>query len=386
LKILGLFLNNELRTGGHIRCLELMEGLAAKGNQVVVLLNEALQYEPRHFSGLRLAAAYRRKSYPPASLVFRRSIESWLDGSGASERPDLVIALGETHFPAALAVKKRLGAPILFGYQSNTVREATISLGENLLRPRPFALALINLAYYRRYETRIARTCDAIVFQSPYDRDDYLSRNPRAAGKSFVVGGNIGPPRFTEESRGKNRGQSLRKILFMGTLGERKGLRYLVEAFGLLWAEGRRDLELHVAGPGLPKDRARYESFAAERGFAEALTFYGRVPSTFPLMEACDLMVAPSLFDSYPDVILLALHSGIPVIGSRAGGIPDMLADPELLFPPRDAASIAAILRRCLDEPGYYARLRAASAARREVFLFDWPAAWERVAMEVLPT
>jgi len=222
------------------------------------------------------------------------------------------------------------------------------------------------------------------VFQSQFDRADFVMRNQRAAGKSHVIGGNIGPPRFTEESRGLNKSTSLRKILFMGTLGERKGLRYLLQAFDILWAEGRHQLELHVAGPGTEADRAPLQRYVAERGFKEKVTFYGRVPSTFPLMAECDIMVAPSLFDSYPDVVLLGLHVGIPVLGSRVGGISDMLVHEGLLFPPRDGPAIASILRRCLDEPKRYEELRALSAERREHFLFDWSAEWESVAGKVL--
>jgi glycosyltransferase involved in cell wall biosynthesis len=85
----------------------------------------------------------------------------------------------------------------------------------------------------------------------------------------------------------------------------------------------------------------------------------------------------PSLFDSYPNTVLEALHVGIPVIGSRVGGIPDQLVHDELLFPPMDAEAIASRIERCVREPGYYARLRELCAERRESFLFDWPGAWE---------
>jgi glycosyltransferase involved in cell wall biosynthesis len=383
-RILGIFLNNEVRTGGHIRCLELMEGLAKRGHQVTVLLNSDLQYVPRFFSEIRLAAAYKRKSFPPASTIFRWATEAWLESGGLADKPDLVIFFGEVHFRAGLAVKNRFRVPVLFGLQSNIVREMTISIKENVFHPLRLASILFDLLRYRLYEARIARACDAIVFQSAFDRDDFLSRNRHPAGRALVIGGNIGLPRFTEESRGLNESTALKKILFMGTLGERKGLRYLFEAFGILLAEGRQGLELHVAGPGTEQQRAWFERYASKGGFEGSVTFYGRVPSTFPLMAECDLMVVPSLFDSYPDVVLLGLHSGIPVIGSRTGGIPDMLVHEELLFPPLDGAAIASVLRRCLDTPGRYAELRALSAERRAHFLFDWPAAWEKAAAEVV--
>jgi glycosyltransferase involved in cell wall biosynthesis len=382
MNILGIFLNNEIRTGGHIRCLELMEGLAERGDIVTVLLNSDLDYRPCHFSEVRLSAKYKRRSFPPASFVFAKATDAWLDMGGPRAKPDFILVFGETHFNSALVARKRLLAPIMIGLQSNAVREALISLKENALRPPKLARALVDLVHYRIYERRISHSCDAIIFQSPFDRDDFLSRNRDASKKTYIIGGHIGPPRFTPENQGLNSSTSMRKILFMGTLGERKGLRYLFDGFGILRDEGRRGLELHVAGPGTEKQRAWFEGYAASRGFADAVTFYGRVPSTFPLMASCDIMVAPSLFDSYPDVILLALHAGIPVVGSRVGGISAMLEADELLFAPRDGAAIASILRRCLDDPEHYARLRSLCASRRDIFHFDWPAAWEKVASE----
>ena len=382
--ILGVFLNKELRTGGHIRCLELMEGLAQKGHVVTVLLNDALEYQPKSFSAVKLSAPYRRRGLPRASAVFRRASAALIRARGLTAEPQIVIAFGETHFGAAEAVGKAFGASVILGYQSNSVQEALISIKENAFLPHRVVRAVLSLLIFRIYEIRIARSCNALVFQSAYDRDDFLGRNRAAIGKSFVIGGNIGLPRFTAATRGLNASESLRKILFMGALGERKGLRYLLQAFKILRSEGHDGIQLHVAGPGSRQERGSYERYCARHGLTGSVTFHGRVSDTFPLMAECDIVVVPSLFDSYPDVILLALHAGIPVVGSRVGGIPEMLMHPDLLFPPRNGPAIASILRRYLNEPSRYAELRALSSARCERFHFDWPAAWENVAAEVL--
>ena len=384
LNIIGVFLSKEIRTGGHIRCLELMEGLAERGNNVKVLLNSILEYNPHHFSGIRLKVNYKRNGFPPASFVFKQRVKDWMVNGNLQEVPDLIIVFGETHLLAAVEIKSRFNITILFGLQSNTVRETSIALQEKGRNPMRLARKLFEFFHYKYLERRITEACDGIVFQSTYDRDDFLERNKNSQGKSYIIGGNIGPPRFTEDSCNLNHSKSVRKILFMGTLGERKGLRYLFDAYAFLWDEGKHDLELHIAGPGMEAQRIWFEEYAKEHGFLESVTFYGRVPSTFPLMSSCDIMVAPSLFDSYPDVVLLALHTGIPVIGSSTGGIPDMLKYDDLLVPPGDGEAIASVLLRCLDEPGYYSKLREFCNSRREKFLFNWPEAWEQVAAKVV--
>jgi glycosyltransferase involved in cell wall biosynthesis len=114
------------------------------------------------------------------------------------------------------------------------------------------------------------------------------------------------------------------------------------------------------------------------------VTFPGRVASPFPVIIDGDLLVVPSLFDSYPNTVLEALHVGTPVIGSRVGGIPDMLRFDELLFPPMNAEAIADRIERCVHEPAYYKRLRELCAERRVAFQFDWSEAWERAIRERL--
>jgi len=381
MKILGIFLNNELRTGGHRRYLELMEDLARRGDRVVVLLNEALDYTPGHFEAIRARARYRRGGAMPIALVYRRAVARAVPAvaEALGEAPDWVLVHGETHFFAGEAAARRLGASLAFGHRSNAVREQLMKLtelredGAGATRAR--LLAWYELQKYRRYEKIIARRADLVVFQSSYDRDDFRSRAPSLGGKAAVVNGNIGQPRFAPEREGLNRSEKLEKVAFIGTFGPRKGARYLVEAIEILAGRGLGDLRFELVGPG--EDRAERERYLAERGLSDMAVMRGRVADPFEVMAGADLVVAPSLFDSFPDTILEALHVGTPVIGSRVGGIPEMLVHEELLFPPMDAVAIADRIERCAREPLFYARLRKLCAERREAFHFDWAEAWE---------
>lgn len=374
MKILGIFLNNEIRTGGHIRALELFELLGEKGHVVTVLLNKDLVYTPRHFTGERLSAVYKRKSFIPASFVFKKAVSAWVRKNSAHY--DIVLTFSETHYASCSLIKRKLKIPVLFALQSNAVKEVLISAAAE---KNVAAFAYKKLVEYNRcrmYERKIAGTCNGIVFQSSFDRDDFVSRNRGAKDKTHVIGGNIGKPRFTDETEGINKSTRLEKILFMGTLGERKGLRYLVEAFILLQKNKYSNLELHIAGPGSEKDRKAFSDELEGAGLADKAFFYGRVPSVFPLMESCDLMVVPSIFDSYPDVILLALHAGIPVMASNTGGIPDILVFEDLLFSKQSGAAIYEKLARCVDDPEVYLRIRNLCTERRAAFHFDWSERW----------
>jgi glycosyltransferase involved in cell wall biosynthesis len=375
--IVGLFLNNQVRTGGHRRYLELMESLAERGHRVVVALNAELDYEARSFEALRVPVHYRRGQVYPIALAFREASKRSLRTiETAVSRPDFVLIHGETHLPAATFLKSRLGCVLLFGHRSNAVREAAISLKELAGHPLAQAGALLEGLKYRRYERMTARAADVIVFQSSYDRGDFVGRVPAARARSVVIGGNIGAPRFKPEHEGSNRSTELRSLVFVGTLGVRKGLRYLLEALAILAERGVVIPRLAVLGSGAALDSHR--AFLRTRGLADRVEFHGRVPDPFSYLAAADLMVVPSIFDSYPDAVLEALHVGVPVIASAVGGIPDMLRSAELLFPPRDAQAIADRIERCLRDPAYYRSLRALCAERLGYFHFDWCEAWER--------
>ncbi len=65
---------------------------------------------------------------------------------------------------------------------------------------------------------------------------------------------------------------------------------------------------------------------------------------------ACDAVLIPSHYDGMPNVLLEAMLAGVPVVASRAGGIPDVIEDQAdgFLFPTADLAGAAAALDRCL--------------------------------------
>ena len=381
--IVGAFLGKQIRTGGHVRYLELMEGLGRRGNRVLVLMNALLGYEAAAFRELAREVPYRRKSFPPASWVFwaeagRRAGEI----GAAAGRPDAVLVFGETHLAAGARLARALGAPLVYGHRSNAVRESLTYLEEAGHGRAERARIRAGLWKSRLDEARIARLGDLLVFQSAYDRDDFLGRNPAAAGRCAVIRGDISGPRFKPEYARANASSALRRVCFMGTQGPRKGIDYLVDAIVELKRRGLGELRFRLCGPG--ERRGELEARLAAGGAAGMAELLGRVPNPFEEIVAADLLVVPSLFDSYPNTVLEALHAGTPVIGSAVGGIPDMLASEELLFPPMDAAAIADRIERCVREPAFYARLRELCAARRGEFDFDWAEAWEKEIRERL--
>jgi UDP-glucose:(heptosyl)LPS alpha-1,3-glucosyltransferase len=112
-------------------------------------------------------------------------------------------------------------------------------------------------------------------------------------------------------------------ILFAGSGFARKGLAYLIEAFGHL-----RDKQAHlwVVGKGRV---ASYQALAQQRGVAERVRFWGPQTEMASFYQAADLLALPTLYDPCSNVVLEALGCGCPVITTTANGAAEFITPGE---------------------------------------------------------
>lgn len=164
--------------------------------------------------------------------------------------------------------------------------------------------------------------------------------------------------RFFNIERGER--SSGLNVLFVGNEGLRKGLGYLVEAVKRL-ASAR--IRLRVAGaPGF-SERGMLEV----RKVSEECRPVPRAEMTLWLSWA-DVLVLPTVSDTFGVVILEAMAAGIPVIATTSSGGPDVIRDSVdgWVIPPRDSELLAARLENLASKPilirqmGQEARRRAA--------------------------
>jgi glycosyltransferase involved in cell wall biosynthesis len=153
------------------------------------------------------------------------------------------------------------------------------------------------------------------------------------------------------------------RLLTAGWLGENgaKGVDYLLEALPLLDPVVRLD----VAGDG-PR-REEYERLATRLGLSQRVTFHGFVPKArlAELMRASDLFVLASRFENNPCVVLEAMASGLPVVATRVGGLPELLdAGSGILAEPHSPKSIAARIDEALERLDTFDRDAIARRAR----------------------
>lgn len=160
-------------------------------------------------------------------------------------------------------------------------------------------------------------------------------------------------------------------ILFVGRLEKRKGLRYLLEAYCRLKWE-HPNSRLIVVGPG-NLDRESHSIMSARNPGDVVLV--GGVPyQDLPRYYAsADIYCSPATGqESFGIVLLEAMACGKPIVASAIEGYMGIIKDGEqgLLFPRRDAHSLASTLAKLVESPEFARRL--GETGRRMVEQYRW--------------
>lgn len=147
-------------------------------------------------------------------------------------------------------------------------------------------------------------------------------------------------------------------VLFVGSGFERKGLTYLLQAFGSL---KDRTSHLWVVGKG---HIAPYRRAAARLGIADRVKFWGPVKETAPFYQAAAVLALPTLYDPCSNVVLEALACGTPAVTTAANGAAEFItpgANGAILARPDDVPALNQALAAFLA-PAQDPQVRRAAA------------------------
>lgn len=146
-----------------------------------------------------------------------------------------------------------------------------------------------------------------------------------------------------------------------------KRVEDVIRAFATLDAGITARLLMIGDGP----ERPRAVEAAHELGVAGRVAFLGSFPRVEDLLAVSDLFLLPSSQEAFGLAALEAMASGVPVVASRAGGLPEVVEDgvSGLLCEVGDVHALASAAERLLSDPELYLRFAAAARARAvEVF------------------
>ncbi|WP_082944243.1 glycosyltransferase [Mycolicibacterium elephantis] len=200
---------------------------------------------------------------------------------------------------------------------------------------------------------------------------EILTQVPGANEKVKVIRCGVDLNRFVFHPPKRGSAANLR-ILTVGSLEEKKGHRYLLEACRLLKAQGV-SVECRIVGSG--PERARLEHLSQRLDLSDRAIFLGALNSTEVAAEmaSADIFVMPSIvaanrmMEGIPVALMEAMATGLPVIASKISGIPELVEDgvSGILVPEKDPRALARAI--CAYRNDFDLCVRLGMAARSAV-------------------
>ncbi|CAN5570234.1 N-acetyl-alpha-D-glucosaminyl L-malate synthase BshA [soil metagenome] len=171
-------------------------------------------------------------------------------------------------------------------------------------------------------------------------------------------------PQFAEIAAGR------KVLMHISNFRPVKHVREVVQIYARIAGEIPSVLVMVGDGP----DRVLAEQEARDLGLADSVFFLGKLDSVAPLLASADLFVLPTRSESFGLSALEALACGVPVIGARAGGLPEVVRHGEtgFLCEPRDVDGMARAGISILGDTAAWNAMSARAAAdARERFALD---------------
>lgn len=205
----------------------------------------------------------------------------------------------------------------------------------------------------RHYERDAVRRGHYFTCRTAFDTGFVQSLNPQA--RIFQIQEAMNPVFFQQGWQPTNED----RLLYVGSLEERKGLPALLAAFREVLAV-RPATSLTLIGDG---DRATYEQRCRAWGIDRQVRFLGFQPAERIAAEhlAAQIFVLPSDNENSPNALAEAMVTGMPVVATAVGGIPSMVEDGRtgLLVPPRQPGPLRDAILRLLTNRAERTQLAA---------------------------
>lgn len=327
-----------------------------------------------------------------ASLVYARHTTRQVRKAVDSVKPDIILlGVYRTYARACLKVGKRFG--ILVGGLVHGSDELLAFRNRRSLL-RALAGRVVGWPTFRQHVLMYLRDADKI-FANSSTTAAYVERG---SGRRPVVIGCGVPDALVAAAIPSERSSAERRLTrarlglpdvptvgFLGRLVVRKNCEAIIRSLSEL-----SDCNALIVGDG--PTRGSLDALARELGVSERVSIVGQVDEGLKqeYLRAMDVFCMPSRdingedVEGFGIVFLEAAAAGVPVVGGRSGGIPDVVQHERtgLLANPNDWRDVASCLRRMLQDRQLAADCVSAAQARlRDEF--NWVAIARRIVSEM---
>lgn len=354
-----LYENPDRPTGSHDYNVRLVReiGGGAHGHELVVFVSKS--GEP-HFRPIPANTRLVRCGSSNDQLALRLLTDhTLLPIAAAREHCDVLFAPGNTsplwtHCPVVLNIKTM----------------------QHLVRPDGLSFAR---SFYRsKMIARSARQAALIIANSDDNRRHIVELLGVSADKVRLVPEGLDhelfhphpePDRLRAELEAEGHGYPY--LLYVSGLWPYKNVETLIRAFAYV-AERGAPHHLIVVGEGDNSYRDRLMAQASETSFRERIRFVGHRSreEVAILMQGADVLVLPSLYESFGRVVIEAMACGTPVVAASATSLPEVVGDAGLLCEPENERSFGEAILTLIGRGREHTRLVAAGL--RRAALYSW--------------
>jgi len=240
----------------------------------------------------------------------------------------------------------------------------------------------------RSYEKKLMKRSDALIAVSTYTRKELIDLYDVDEEKIHVIYNGVDVQKFKPNRDGVGLRRELeldeeqKIILCVGRLYHRKGLTTLLQSISKV-VQKFDNVKFVISGKGFKKNKENLLRLTEKLKIENSVMFLGYFPDEkLPdLYAASDIFVLPALYENFPFAILEAQSTGLPVISTNVGGIPEFLKDNKngLLVEPGDPEQLAQKILILLQNPELAEKL-----GRRGRRLVEEKFAWPLITRQVV--
>jgi glycosyltransferase involved in cell wall biosynthesis len=223
-------------------------------------------------------------------------------------------------------------------------------------------------------QLKVAQNFSHIITVSEFTKKDIAKEFSLDENKFRVVHNGINNEFFYPKQNGPRPQNSL--IVTNSADTPLKGLNFLLEAV----AEIRKKQPIKLTVIGQPKKDGIIENLVAKLGVRDIVHFTGRIENEefADYYAQSTIAVVPSLYEGFGIPAAEAMASGVPLISTSGGALPEVVGDAGMIVPPADAKALAGAITYLLNAPDE--RKKYAQAGLHRVnSVFSWKKAAEEV-------
>jgi glycosyltransferase involved in cell wall biosynthesis len=298
-------------------------------------------------------------------------------------QPDAVLIWGmwNLHRSIAALLEARMGKRMAYymgdywptlpspfeGYWRASARNVLTGIPKALLKPAARAILARELRPALRFEH--------VLFPSQFMLDDFAGKGV-AMRRTRVIYGAIDTRAYLGDRGETGEKRENVSLLFVGRVSKEKGAHTAIQAIGCLTRTyGLRNVKLTIVGDGEPEYRTFLRDLIETEEVARLVQLVPAQPkeSLPALYQQADIFLFTSIWaEPFGRVLVEAMASGTPVIGTRVGGASEILIENEnaLTFPPDDPLGLARQIKRLIESPDLRRRL-AGTARETAASRFD---------------